>query len=327
MATSTRGSPPGLRRLRRHHPGGAGLAAGRGGRPQVARADARRDDPGGGAGVPGAAGAHGRRARARGAPGARPRRRGHAAALAERALLKGLGGGCPGADRRVRHGGRGGRRSRCRGWWSAMLSDGVIMDVIDAEQARSAEDAGACAGMALKRSWRRRHLLFLEPGGVAWMTEAARRSTGIRSRSRSRPEAKARIGHLVEAQVLIGLGVTTVTQSEALTPADEFADDAEKPRWMPRCAARRPLRLAPGDAARRALRCSAEWRGGTGDVVADRARHAAPIPASAAGSPSARRRRAACRAAKNHRAPRPGAGGVRREGPAGRAAGRGAAKD
>ena len=97
-----------------------------------------------------------------------------------------------------------------------MLKGGVIMDVVDAEQARIAEDAGACAVMALERvpSDIRRD------GGVARasdpeMIEAVKAAVTIPVM------AKARIGHFVEAQILEALGVDYVDESEVLTPADE----------------------------------------------------------------------------------------------------------
>ncbi len=97
-----------------------------------------------------------------------------------------------------------------------MLKGGVIMDVTNAEQARIAEEAGACAVMALERipSEIRAH------GGVARMSppELIERIMG----SVSIPVmAKARIGHFVEAQILEALGVDYIDESEVLTPADE----------------------------------------------------------------------------------------------------------
>jgi len=97
-----------------------------------------------------------------------------------------------------------------------MLKGGVIMDVVTPEQAKIAEDAGACAVMALERipSEIRAH------GGVARMSppELIERIMG----SVSIPVmAKARIGHFVEAQILESLGADYVDESEVLTPADE----------------------------------------------------------------------------------------------------------
>ena len=97
-----------------------------------------------------------------------------------------------------------------------MLRGGVIMDVVDAEQARVAEDAGAVAVMALERvpSDIRRD------GGVARMSDPAL-IEGIKAAVTIPVMAKARIGHFAEAQVLQSLGVDYIDESEVLTPADE----------------------------------------------------------------------------------------------------------
>ena len=97
-----------------------------------------------------------------------------------------------------------------------MLRGGVIMDVVDPEQARIAEDAGAVAVMALERvpSDIRRD------GGVARMSDPAM-IEGIQAAVTIPVMAKARIGHFAEAQVLEALGVDYVDESEVLTPADE----------------------------------------------------------------------------------------------------------
>jgi pyridoxal 5'-phosphate synthase pdxS subunit len=97
-----------------------------------------------------------------------------------------------------------------------MLKGGVIMDVVTPEQARIAEEAGACAVMALERvpSDIRAH------GGVARMSDPDM-IAGIIDAVSIPVMAKARIGHFVEAQVLEALGVDYVDESEVLTPADE----------------------------------------------------------------------------------------------------------
>ena len=97
-----------------------------------------------------------------------------------------------------------------------MLKGGVIMDVVTAEQARIAEDAGACAVMALERvpSDIRRD------GGVARMSDPEM-IEGIKAAVTIPVMAKARIGHFAEAQILESLGVDFVDESEVLTPADE----------------------------------------------------------------------------------------------------------
>ncbi len=97
-----------------------------------------------------------------------------------------------------------------------MLKGGVIMDVVDPEQAKIAEDAGAVAVMALERvpSDIRRD------GGVARMSDPEM-IEGIKEAVTIPVMAKARIGHFVEAQILEALGVDYVDESEVLTPADE----------------------------------------------------------------------------------------------------------
>jgi len=97
-----------------------------------------------------------------------------------------------------------------------MLKGGVIMDVINAEQARIAEEAGACAVMALERvpADIRAH------GGVARMSDP-QMIKEIKLAVTIPVMAKARIGHFVEAQILEHLGVDFIDESEVLTPADE----------------------------------------------------------------------------------------------------------
>jgi pyridoxal 5'-phosphate synthase pdxS subunit len=97
-----------------------------------------------------------------------------------------------------------------------MLKGGVIMDVVDAEQAKIAEDAGAVAVMALERvpSDIRRD------GGVARMSDPAL-IEGIQAVVTIPVMAKVRIGHFAEAQVIESLGVDFIDESEVLTPADE----------------------------------------------------------------------------------------------------------
>src|SRR3982750_2327282 len=105
---------------------------------------------------------------------------------------------------------------RVKAGLAEMLEGGVIMDVVDAEQAKIAEDAGAVAVMALERvpSDIRRD------GGVARMSDPSL-IEGIQAVVTIPVMAKARIGHFVEAQVLESLGVDFIDESEVLTPADE----------------------------------------------------------------------------------------------------------
>ncbi len=97
-----------------------------------------------------------------------------------------------------------------------MLKGGVIMDVVNAEQAKIAEDAGACAVMALERV----PADIRRDGGVARMSDPEM-IEGIQAVVSIPVMAKARIGHFVEAQILEALGVDYVDESEVLTPADE----------------------------------------------------------------------------------------------------------
>jgi pyridoxal 5'-phosphate synthase pdxS subunit len=97
-----------------------------------------------------------------------------------------------------------------------MLKGGVIMDVTDAEQAKIAEDAGACAVMALERV----PADIRSQGGVARMSNP-QKINEIQEAVTIPVMAKARIGHFAEAQVLQALEVDYVDESEVLTPADE----------------------------------------------------------------------------------------------------------
>ncbi len=96
-----------------------------------------------------------------------------------------------------------------------MLKGGVIMDVTDVEQAKIAEDAGACAVMALERV----PSDIRKEGGVARMA-AIEIIARIQEAVTIPVMAKARIGHFIEARVLEHLGVDFIDESEVLTPAD-----------------------------------------------------------------------------------------------------------
>ena len=97
-----------------------------------------------------------------------------------------------------------------------MLKGGVIMDVVTPGQAKIAEDAGACAVMALERV----PADIRKDGGVARMSDPDM-IEGIKAAVTIPVMAKARIGHFVEAQILQALGVDFIDESEVLTPADE----------------------------------------------------------------------------------------------------------
>jgi pyridoxal 5'-phosphate synthase pdxS subunit len=97
-----------------------------------------------------------------------------------------------------------------------MLKGGVIMDVVTPEEAKIAEEAGACAVMALERV----PADIRRDGGVARMSDPAM-IKGIQEAVSIPVMAKARIGHFAEAQVLQALEVDYIDESEVLTPADE----------------------------------------------------------------------------------------------------------
>ena len=143
-----------------------------------------------------------------------------------------------------------------------MLKGGVIMDVVTADQARIAEDAGAVAVMALERV----PADIRAAGGVARMSDPSL-ITGIMDAVTIPVMAKARIGHFVEAQVLEALGVDYIDESEVLTPADE-ANHIDKHAFkVPFVCGARDL----GEALRRINEGAAMMRtkgeAGTGDIV------------------------------------------------------------
>ncbi|RID72843.1 hypothetical protein BRARA_B00023 [Brassica rapa] len=97
-----------------------------------------------------------------------------------------------------------------------MLRGGVIMDVVNADQARIAEEAGACAVMALERV----PADIRAQGGVARMSDP-QMIKDIKQAVTIPVMAKARIGHFVEAQILEAIGIDYIDESEVLTLADE----------------------------------------------------------------------------------------------------------
>ena len=104
---------------------------------------------------------------------------------------------------------------RVKSGLAEMLKGGVIMDVVDAEQAKIAEEAGACAVMALERV----PADIRRDGGVARMSDPDM-IRGIQEAVTIPVMAKCRIGHFVEAQVLQSLEIDYIDESEVLTPAD-----------------------------------------------------------------------------------------------------------
>src|SRR5574342_1021929 len=105
---------------------------------------------------------------------------------------------------------------RVKAGLAQMLKGGVIMDVVTPEQAKIAEEAGACAVMALERV----PADIRAAGGVARMADPAVIER-IKQAVTIPVMAKCRIGHFVEAQILEALGVDYIDEAEVLTPADE----------------------------------------------------------------------------------------------------------
>jgi pyridoxal 5'-phosphate synthase pdxS subunit len=143
-----------------------------------------------------------------------------------------------------------------------MLRGGVIMDVVNAEQAKIAEDAGAVAVMALERV----PADIRRDGGVARMSDPAL-IEGIKAVVTIPVMAKARIGHFVEAQVLEALGVDYIDESEVLTPADEAHHIDKWPFTVPFVCGATNL----GEALRRisegACMIRSKGEAGTGNIV------------------------------------------------------------
>ncbi len=143
-----------------------------------------------------------------------------------------------------------------------MLKGGVIMDVVTPEQAKIAEDAGACAVMALERV----PADIRADGGVARMSDPDM-IAGIIDAVSIPVMAKARIGHFVEAQILEALGVDYIDESEVLTPADNDYHIYKHDFKVPFVCGCRNL----GEAMRRIGEGAAMMRtkgeAGTGDVV------------------------------------------------------------
>jgi pyridoxal 5'-phosphate synthase pdxS subunit len=145
---------------------------------------------------------------------------------------------------------------------SEMLKGGVIMDVIDAEQARIAEDAGAAAVMALERV----PAQIRAEGGVARASDPAMIKE-IQNAVSIPVMAKCRIGHFMEARILEALAVDFIDESEVLTPADEELHIDKHAFRVPFVCGCRDL----GEALRRVAEGAAMLRtkgeAGTGNIV------------------------------------------------------------
>jgi len=151
---------------------------------------------------------------------------------------------------------------RVKAGLAEMLKGGVIMDVVDAEQARIAQDAGAVAVMALERV----PADIRRDGGVARMSDPVM-IKGIQEAVTIPVMAKARIGHIAEAQVLEALEVDYIDESEVLTPADEHNHIDKWPFRIPFVCGATNL----GEALRRigegAAMIRSKGEAGTGDIV------------------------------------------------------------
>ncbi|KAI0198118.1 SOR/SNZ family-domain-containing protein [Astrocystis sublimbata] len=143
-----------------------------------------------------------------------------------------------------------------------MLKGGVIMDVTDAAQARIAEDAGACAVMALERV----PADIRAEGGVSRMSDP-QKIKEIQAAVTIPVMAKARIGHFVECQVLEALGVDYIDESEVLTPADDEFHVEKNEFNIPFVCGCRNLGEALRRIAEGAAMIRTKGEAGTGDVV------------------------------------------------------------
>ena len=152
-----------------------------------------------------------------------------------------------------------------------MLKGGVIMDVVTPEHAKIAEDAGACAVMALERV----PADIRADGGVARMSDPEL-ILQIMDTVSIPVMAKCRIGHFVEAQILEAIGVDYIDESEVLTPADEAHHINKHAFKVPFVCGCRNL----GEALRRlgegAAMIRTKGEAGTGDVV-EAVRHARAV--------------------------------------------------
>jgi len=160
---------------------------------------------------------------------------------------------------------------RVKAGLAQMLKGGVIMDVVTADQAKIAEDAGACAVMALERV----PSDIRKAGGVARMADPTK-IIEIQEGVTIPVMAKCRIGHFVEAQILEALGVDYVDESEVLTPADENNHVNKHDFKMPFVCGARDL----GEALRRigegAAMIRTKGEAGTGNIV-EAVRHARTV--------------------------------------------------
>ena len=152
-----------------------------------------------------------------------------------------------------------------------MLKGGVIMDVVTPEQARIAEEAGACAVMALERV----PADIRKDGGVARMSDPDMIKSIIDAVTIP-VMAKARIGHFVEAQIIQAIGVDYIDESEVLTPADEAHHINKHNFDVPFVCGCRNLGEALRRIAEGAAMIRTKGEAGTGNVV-EAVRHARAV--------------------------------------------------
>jgi pyridoxal 5'-phosphate synthase pdxS subunit len=160
------------------------------------------------------------------------------------------------------HSGKVGDGLRLKTGLAEMLKGGVIMDVMNVEQARIAEESGATSVMALERV----PAMIRAEGGVARMANP-KLIKEIMAAVSIPVMAKARIGHFAEAQVLQQLGVDFIDESEVLTPADEAHHIDKHAFTTPFVCGARDLGEALRRIAEGAAMIRTKGEAGTGDVV------------------------------------------------------------
>ncbi len=142
------------------------------------------------------------------------------------------------------------------------LKGGVIMDVTTPDQAKIAEDAGACAVMALERV----PADIRAAGGVSRMSDPGM-IRSIQEAVKIPVMAKCRIGHIVEARILEAIGIDMIDESEVLSPADDTLHVDKRKFAVPFVCGARDLGEALRRAGEGAMMLRTKGEAGTGDVV------------------------------------------------------------
>lgn len=153
-------------------------------------------------------------------------------------------------------------RSKLNKELAQMLKGGVIMDVTSPEQAKIAEDAGACAVMALERI----PADIRAAGGVSRMSDP-KMIKGIQKAVSIPVMAKVRIGHFVEAQILEAIEIDYIDESEVLSPADDLHHIDKNRFSVPFVCGARDLGEALRRVAEGATMIRTKGEAGTGDIV------------------------------------------------------------